>query len=102
MAEVDFFVIGYAAAAMTFQVQHGGVVGRGVVRHQLGPGRVKNVDGVLKARQEQGRLAANQLGDAVTGEKPPAINGGVDSAYQPLFITNYGSCAWGEGEHVYF
>lgn len=70
MAQVDAVVIGQGAAALAFQVQERGVVGRAGVGHEPGGSGVEHLDMVFECGQEQRLLAAHQIGNTVTGEQP--------------------------------
>jgi len=65
VAEVHLVVVGDVAPAQALQVQDAGVVGGRVVGDELGFLGVEDGYLVLERGEEQRRLAADELGDAV-------------------------------------
>ena len=67
VSQVDSRVIGYCAPALALQIKHGGVVFGAFVRHQQGLSRIEDFDVFFEGGEKQGRLAPNQLRDAIAG-----------------------------------
>ena len=99
MAEVHLGVIGDVAPAQALQIEDAGVVGGRVVGDELGLLGVEDGYLVFERGEKQRRLAADELGDAVAGEEPAAVSGGIDAADEPFFVADDDAGAGGKREH---
>jgi len=97
VAQADELIVGDGAAEVAFEVEESGVEVGGGVGDEFSGGRVEDGDCAFEGGEEEGGVATDKVGNAVTGEEVAAIGGGVDTADEPFFVTDFNAGSGGEG-----
>ncbi|GIX54902.1 hypothetical protein CQA4T8M7_41580 [Sphaerotilus natans] len=71
-----------------------------MVGDETGFSRVEHLNLVFQFSQEERIAATDEFGDAVAGEKPTTVSGGVDTSNQPFFVADDNAGARGESKHA--